>query len=63
MEEIQEKKQRGGARQGAGRKKTRGGTLAIRTTIEAAEILSKVESKTDFVNEAIIFYTQSKGML
>ena len=35
----------------------------VTNQLKAAEILSKVESKTDFVNEAIIFYAQSKGML
>lgn len=63
MQENPEKKQRGGARQGAGRKKTRGGTMSFRTTIEVSEILSKVDSRTDFVNEAIAFYARSKGML
>ncbi len=50
-----EKKQHGGARQGAGRKRKGVHYYGFRATQEAHEILSKVESsKADFINACIV---------
>lgn len=57
MEEI---KKRGGFREGAGRKKTRGKYYSFASSIEAESVLDDLSSygrnKTDFINEAIVFY-------
>ncbi|MCM1440485.1 MAG: hypothetical protein NC131_14995 [Roseburia sp.] len=56
------KNQRGGARQGAGRKKTSAKTVCVRVPADVAAILDAVEgSKTDFIVEAIRSFMSSKG--
>ena len=60
-QENQEKKQWGGHRDGAGRKKIRGCTVGFRTTLETEAILSTVERKTDFINAAIVYYKEHGG--
>jgi len=61
-------KKRGGFREGAGRKKIRGKYFSFASSIEAEAVLNDLtsygKSKTDFINEAIIFYSshlQSSG--
>ena len=50
-----ETKQRGGAREGAGRKRKGVHYYGFRATQEVHDILSKVEgSKADYINECII---------
>lgn len=50
---------RGGARQGAGRKKTKGRNFNFRATPEVEEILDGVVgSKTDYINAAVKFYNE-----
>ena len=63
MEEqaIQEKKQRGGRREGSGRKKIRGRSVGFRTTPETEAILDGVEHITDFINAAIVYYKEHGG--
>lgn len=60
-EQNEEKKARGGKREGAGRKKIRGCTVGFRTTLETEAILKTIERKTDFINEAIVWYYNSRN--
>ena len=53
--EIEKKSGRGGAREGAGRKKTTVKSYYLRATKEVAEILDAVDgSKSAFVNDCIL---------
>lgn len=61
MEQSEEKKQHGGRREGAGRKKTMGRAVGFRTTPETEAILDGVERITDFINAAIVFYSEHGG--
>lgn len=59
-----EKNQWGGAREGSGRKKTKARNTGFRCTQEVADILDSLStSKTDFINEAIVFYAKEKGLI
>lgn len=60
MDEI--KKTHGGAREGAGRKRIeKGKYYGFNSTPETDAILSAVTgSKTEFINAAILFYTEHK---
>lgn len=60
-EQNVEKKNRGGKREGAGRKKIRGCTVGFRTTLETEAILKTIERRTDFINEAIVWYYNSRN--
>lgn len=54
----------GGVREGAGRKKTKARNTGFRCTQEASDVLDKLSmSKTDFINEAIMFYAKEKGLI
>lgn len=56
------KKGRGGARQGAGRKRKGVHYYGFRASQEAHDILSQVEgSKADFINKCIIFAHDKMG--
>ena len=56
MKEKQEKTSRGGARAGAGRKKTAVKQCAFYATAEVAAILENVQgSKSEFINRCILF--------
>lgn len=62
MQEIEEKKQRGGARAGAGRKKKTAHTYALYATQEVHDILQCVEgSKSEYICRCILAYTQGGG--
>jgi len=56
-------KQQGGAREGAGRKKTSVKNTGFRTSVEANAVLEQVSNKTDFINAAIVFYGKHLKML
>lgn len=54
---------RGGAREGAGRKRTSAKSIALRIPEDVAAILDNVEgSKTDYIVAAIRHYHLSKGL-
>lgn len=62
MEENEEKKQRGGARAGAGRKRKTAHTYALYATQEVHDILQGVEgSKSDFICRCILDYKHRGG--
>lgn len=56
-------KKRGGAREGAGRKKTTVRCTGFRVTADADAVLEKVDNKTDFINAAIVFYGKHQGLI
>lgn len=56
-------KKRGGAREGAGRKKTSVKNTGFRTNEESNAVLEKVKNKSDFINAAIVFYGKHQGLL
>lgn len=58
MEETK-KNTHGGARAGAGRKKTSGGTWSFTMTPKTAEILKGVKEKSKLINDAIAFYIEN----
>lgn len=63
MEENQ-KKQRGGARQGAGRKRTTAKQYMVYAPQSVVDILEAVEgSKSDYICQAIAFYHQHHSEL
>ena len=55
----------GGKREGAGRrKKDHGKYYGFNSSHEADAILQSLQtSKTDFINEAIIYYAREKGLV
>lgn len=58
---MEDSKSWGGARSGAGRKKTAVKTIGIRIPEDVATILDRVNgSKTDFIVTAIRFYDQNR---
>lgn len=61
MDEITKKK-RGGAREGAGRKKKTAKTYGFNANEQICLILEQVDNKTDFICEAIIKLAKEKGM-
>lgn len=62
MQEIEEKKNgRGGAREGAGRKRKGVAYYGFRARQDVHEILQRVEgSKADFINDCILKATDKK---
>ncbi|MCQ2210583.1 MAG: hypothetical protein MJZ34_09850 [Paludibacteraceae bacterium] len=62
MENQAEKPQRGGKREGSGRKKTTSKTYGFNAPQEVVDILEKVPSKTDYIIAAIKEkYEREKG--
>lgn len=62
MDEVNKKK-RGGAREGAGRKKKTCKTYGFNADEQICFILEQVQNKTDFICEAILKLAKEKGML
>lgn len=60
--ETNEKSKRGGARKGAGRKKTTAKTYGFNASEDVVAILEQVDNKTDFIREAILALAHAKGM-
>lgn len=60
---MEEKKGRGGKREGAGRKAGRNdvGTVAFRVPKDIADILDRQESKKDYIINAIRFYEEKRS--
>lgn len=54
MDNQEEKKKRGGKREGAGRKKTTFKKFGFNATEEVAEILEKIPNKTEYILQAIL---------
>lgn len=61
MDEINKKK-RGGARKGAGRKKKTCKTYGFNADERICSILEQVDNKTDFIYEAILKLAREKGI-
>ncbi|MCF0190176.1 MAG: hypothetical protein HUJ96_02820 [Marinilabiliaceae bacterium] len=63
MESVnEEKKQWGGKREGAGRKRVRGKSYAFRSVPETENILEQTDRKTDYINAAILYYYEHNGV-
>ncbi|MBO4805123.1 MAG: hypothetical protein IK005_12620 [Paludibacteraceae bacterium] len=54
MDNQEEKKKRGGKREGAGRKKTTCKKFGFNATEEVANILENIPNKTEFIIQAIL---------
>lgn len=62
MDEITKKKH-GGARAGAGRKKTTAKQYGFKAPEEVSAILEKVDDKTAFICEAVLKLAKEKGII
>lgn len=62
MDELN-KKNWGGARTGSGRKKTTSKRYGFNADERVCAILEQVDSKTDFICEAIIRLAEEKGII
>lgn len=60
MEKNETNKKWGGKRAGAGRKKTTAKRIGINVPEDVAEILSTQNNLTEFICEAIRYYSKSK---
>ncbi|MBP5455702.1 MAG: hypothetical protein J6Y37_04325 [Paludibacteraceae bacterium] len=54
MEDQEVKKQRGGKREGAGRKKTTCKKYGFNASEEVSKILESIPNKTEYINQAIL---------
>lgn len=54
MENQEEKKKRGGKREGAGRKKTTCKKYGFNASEEVSKILENITNKTAYINQAIL---------
>lgn len=55
MEDTEQTKQRGGKRDGAGRKKTTAKRIMFGASEEVAEVMDQISDKSAFINEAVLF--------
>lgn len=62
-QKAEEKKNRGGKREGAGRKKTTCKRYGFNADEQITAILESVDNKTDFIYEAILKLAKEKGLI
>lgn len=55
-------KKRGGAREGAGRKRKSVKSIALRIPQEVVDVLAQVKSSTDFIIEAVMEKARRDGL-
>lgn len=63
MENENSSKRWGGARIGAGRKRTTSSSIALRIPEDVEAILTKVDKRSAFIVEAIRHYAAVKGLV